>query len=571
MKCSLIYTALLSSMLLITGCGSGESSDLQNTEQNEKPSDIPLTQQKKEKILIVSEQSHHIAAKESLSFGIVDTAIYGINEIVEEDKQCNSGRYTNINGVVNFNECAGLFYKLEASQYQSLIAKSGTVTIKNGEYIYQNLVLENPETKETLTITGSLKSDVNDSSATLTTNNLIVNTSEKTQSGFINVKYIYEKYRLNYNFKSDAELSISTNGTLSIVNSPVGDYKVDFVTSSPFGVRINEDGGGNLPSQGEIKIEDVNNQATTTLSVIPNTNNVQYTVTSENEKLLDRVQTWEKTFSSEKNESNNNDQKVTKPLIQRIKVPIGSTTILPSGPGNKARAFCWQTTPNKNLWRCDGRKQLLIASWKINEALDLVGCGNGKITHQNMSFTNTLYTSIRTKKGDVYDCGYDLDDRMDQGNMTYNRDITRWWDNMFCAVVNNLLGVCDGNKGVNNNIGVDDQDSQNLYSEFNSFIGVVGGYQDYDTNVIKSAKGCSVVRSGKNLTVNIPSLNVSVSVQANSLEVQPSTGGQGLLFITGSEDKSGHMQNNDGPSEKVIRSAWIVLDKKSYSCSDYDK
>ncbi|WP_336982829.1 hypothetical protein [Acinetobacter modestus] len=142
---------------------------------------------------------------------------------------------------------------------------------------------------------------------------------------------------------------------------------------------------------------------------------------------------------------------------------------------------------------------------------------------------------------------------------------------MFCAVVNNLLGVCDGNKGVNNNIGVDDQDSQNLYSEFTSFIGVVGGYQDYDTNVIKLAKGCSVVRSGKNLMVNIPSLNVSVSVQANSLEVQPSTGGQGLLFITDSEDKSGHMQNNDGLSEKVIRSAWIVLDKMSYSCSDYDK
>lgn len=53
------------------------------------------------------------------------------------------------------------------------------------------------------------------------------------------------------------------------------------------------------------------------------------------------------TFSSEKNESNNNDQTVTKPLIQRIKVLIGSTTILPSGPGNKTRAFCWQTTPNK--------------------------------------------------------------------------------------------------------------------------------------------------------------------------------------------------------------------------------
>lgn len=49
------------------------------------------------------------------------------------------------------------------------------------------------------------------------------------------MKNIYEKYRLNYNFERDAELNISTNGTLSIVNSPVGGYKDNFVTSSPFG------------------------------------------------------------------------------------------------------------------------------------------------------------------------------------------------------------------------------------------------------------------------------------------------------------------------------------------------
>ena len=50
----------------------------------------------------------------------------------------------------------------------------------------------------------------------------------------MNVKYIYEKYRLNCKLESDIELNISTNGTLSIVNSPVGDYKVNFENSSPF-------------------------------------------------------------------------------------------------------------------------------------------------------------------------------------------------------------------------------------------------------------------------------------------------------------------------------------------------
>jgi hypothetical protein len=423
MKRSLIYTAVFSAMLVMTGCGGGDGSDHQNAEQNEKPSNTPLTQQQKEKILTVSEHSHHIAARESLALGMVDTAIYGVDGIVEDDEQCTSGTYTNIKGVINFNQCDGLFYKFEAGQYQSLIAKSGTVTVKNGEYSYQNLVLENPETKETQTITGSLKSDVNDTSATLATNNLIVNASEKTQNSFYNVKYVFENYKLNYKLKSDTELNITTNGTLSVVNSPVGDYKIKFETPTPLALRVSEDDEDSFPHQGVIKVEDVNNKATTTLSVIPNTNNVQYTITSGNEKLIDRVQTWEEIL------------------------------------------------------------------------------------------------------------GLNVQGKSDLDNITP----------------------------------VENTD------HFISFTGVVGSYQDYNTNEIKSAKGCSVVRSGKNLTINIPDLNVSVSVQANSLEVQPSTGGQGLIFITDSEDKGGHMQTNDGFSEKVIRSAWIVLDKKSYSCSDYDK
>ena len=322
MKRSLIYTAVFSAMLVMTGCGGGDGNDHQNAEQNEKPSNTPLTPQQKENILTVSEHSHHIAARESLALGMVDTAIYGIDGIVEDDEQCTSGTYTNIKGVINFNQCDGLFYKFEAGQYQSLIAKSGTVTVKNGEYSYQNLVLENPETKETQTITGSLKSDVNDTSATLATNNLIVNASEKTQNSFYNVKYVFENYKLNYKLKSDTELNITTNGTLSVVNSPVGDYKIKFETPTPLALRVSEDDEDSFPHQGVIKVEDINNKATTTLSVIPNTNNVQYRVMSGNEKLADRVEKWEEVFSYKSQQNNTVLQNATTNDVSGVKSDI---------------------------------------------------------------------------------------------------------------------------------------------------------------------------------------------------------------------------------------------------------
>ena len=63
MKRSLIYTAVFSAMLVMTGCGGGDGNDHQNAEQNEKPSNTPLTPQQKENILTVSEHSHHIAAR----------------------------------------------------------------------------------------------------------------------------------------------------------------------------------------------------------------------------------------------------------------------------------------------------------------------------------------------------------------------------------------------------------------------------------------------------------------------------------------------------------------------------
>lgn len=322
MKRSILYTAVFSAMLMVTGCGGGDGNDHQNAEQNEKPSNTPLTPQQKENILTVSEHSHHIAARESLALGMVDTAIYGIDGIVEDDEQCTSGTYTNIKGVINFNQCDGLFYKFEAGQYQSLIAKSGTVTVKNGEYSYQNLVLENPETKETQTITGSLKSDVNDTSATLVTNNLIVNASEKTQNSFYNVKYVFENYKLNYKLKSDTELNITTNGTLSVVNSPVGDYKIKFETPTPLALRVSEDDEDSFPHQGVIKVEDINNKATTTLSVIPNTNNVQYRVMSGNEKLADRVEKWEEVFSYKSQQNNTVLQNATTNDVSGVKSDI---------------------------------------------------------------------------------------------------------------------------------------------------------------------------------------------------------------------------------------------------------
>ena len=81
MKKSLVCTAVLSAILILTGCGSDNDS-ANNTSQgsnnngnNNQNSDL-LTEEQKEVILDTAKETSSITLKESLLSGIVDTLVF---------------------------------------------------------------------------------------------------------------------------------------------------------------------------------------------------------------------------------------------------------------------------------------------------------------------------------------------------------------------------------------------------------------------------------------------------------------------------------------------------------------
>ena len=301
MKNTLIYSTLIISSLIISGCGGSDDSTSVKNQENPQTPNTELTEQLKKKIIETSAQSHILAAKESFAFGMVDTALYGVDEVLYADAECESGQYKIVNNQIDFNECSGLFYQFEGDKHQSLVAKSGTVINNDGDYTFKNLVLENPITFETKTFSGTLKSLETQDSAQVSSESFSVKASEKNGTGFRNVAYLFENYQLQYTLKTPTELNISSNGQISVQNSAVGDYKIKFITTDPLAIKVNQDEEREgLPYRGAVKIENTDLKSTTLITSIPNTNNVQYQVLYGNQKLVDNTQTWTKIFGTEK-------------------------------------------------------------------------------------------------------------------------------------------------------------------------------------------------------------------------------------------------------------------------------
>lgn len=244
MKHSLIYTAIITVIVGLTGCGGSDSDDTsQNTEQGSNNtnngSNLELTEAQRQKILDVSKETTPISLKEALLLGVVDTLIYGGDQVLEAEKECSSGNYTKTGDVVNFDNCTGLFeVGAGLNQYKSVTIISGKVIVKEGSYDYQDIVLLDTESGEKQKVTGKFNISGNDTNTIVTIDKLSVLGTEKINNAFADVNYTLENYKLNYDKKSGSELSLSTSGTLTATNSSVGDYKINFETPQPLFVQI---------------------------------------------------------------------------------------------------------------------------------------------------------------------------------------------------------------------------------------------------------------------------------------------------------------------------------------------
>lgn len=294
MKRTLIYTALLSAMLVMTGCGSDNDDDSQQGNNNPPVNnpDTDLTEAQKQKILDVAEETGIISLKESLLSGVVDTLVYLTDE-ADFDEPCSSGNYSKTGNVISFNSCKGLYQAaIGLNQYQDLTV-SGQVTIAGDSYQYQNLVMvaENGESK---TVNGTLKLADTATTSTVSTDSLKVKATEKNGTATAEVNYTLTDYKLTYTVNSATELALNTKGSLSVTNSSVGDYSIKFENTTPFLMQFDseEDEVASYPYAGTLKITNTGYGSTTTLTANNDKNTVRYVVTVADKELASGTKNW---------------------------------------------------------------------------------------------------------------------------------------------------------------------------------------------------------------------------------------------------------------------------------------
>ncbi|GAA5014480.1 hypothetical protein GCM10023206_24620 [Acinetobacter puyangensis] len=305
MKKSLIYTAFLGALLVMTGCGSSDESSENNSqnsntggnssEQNNEGNQTTdtLTETQRQKILEVSEESGAIVLKESLLGGVIDTLVFGTDE-AEADEKCSSGSYVKTAGVITFTNCEGLFKTATGlNQYKDLTA-SGKVTVTDGNFTYQDLILRDSDSGESKTVNGTVKFSSGSTEQDLI-DSLEIKATEKNGSAFIDVTYKLENYKLIYDQKSGSELALTTTGTLTATNSSVGDYKVNITNTQPFFVQIDADDEAisSYPYSGVMQIEDLNNQAVTTITANTDKKTLLYSVKVSEKEIANGTKTWQ--------------------------------------------------------------------------------------------------------------------------------------------------------------------------------------------------------------------------------------------------------------------------------------
>ncbi len=94
-----------------------------------------------------------------------------------------------------------------------------------------------------------------------------------------------------------------------------------------------------------------------------------------------------------------------------------------------ALAFCWQS--DKGYWFCDGPgDETTLGEKSQDDQLSGVGCKNpSPVINGLVTLTSVRVANRGNKTGVLYSCGKKLKPG-DTGNMTWNRDIRRFWSGM---------------------------------------------------------------------------------------------------------------------------------------------
>ena len=229
-----------------------------------------------------------IALREGLLSGVIDTLVFGTDEILT-DKPCTSGIYTKVGNIVKLDKCVGI-YEINAKA----VAATGTIDLTNS-YDFKNLLLQSPN-GESQNFTGAIKFDDTVTTATIMTAEQIKLVAKELNASnkLIDVNYTLSNYRLVWTPQDAKNIKLQVSAKLASTGGETGDFNVAFDNSTtPFYFKVNSDDEiQGYPYAGTLSIVDLKANANTITITTINDQMAQYKAVVDNKTLIDQTKKW---------------------------------------------------------------------------------------------------------------------------------------------------------------------------------------------------------------------------------------------------------------------------------------
>lgn len=280
---------MLCSTLFFTGCGGSndeyDNSDSNSSEQNPPGSGIANDAEIRESLNNVA----GITLREAMLSGVVDTLIFGTDELSEKIP-CTSGSYTQVGNTITLNQCIGI--------YSDAIA-TGTIDLSDMGYNFKNFKLQ-LSNGESQIINGAININEIMASTKLTSDKIELMAQEIDSYGkLINVNYVLTDYELIVTPQDATTTKLEVKAELASTGGEDGDFNVSFNNiEQPFFFKVNAMGDiQGYPYMGALHITDLNMLDNyITLTSIDATK-VQYKAEFGGRLIVDQTFNWSKILS----------------------------------------------------------------------------------------------------------------------------------------------------------------------------------------------------------------------------------------------------------------------------------
>lgn len=235
-----------------------------------------------------------IVLRESLGDGLIDSLVYGTDEILDNNIKCESGSYQKTANTVTLNKCVGVF-EVEGKGSASGVIKFKQINDHSRDYEFNDLNVSFAD-GENQVINGGL--NVNDlpSVATITVNQIKAVIKQFDQSKKLRtVNYVVDNYKLVWSAQDATNVKLQLSGKIAATGGENGDFSVAYDnTNQPFFVKkdAKNDDIVSSPYSGVMTIIDTkNNKNITTISAL-NDQTAQYKAVLDDKVLFDETKKW---------------------------------------------------------------------------------------------------------------------------------------------------------------------------------------------------------------------------------------------------------------------------------------